>query len=53
MMQDLNDDVDTFEYLGGVVDVEIDAPASLNTEVFTKRQTDEHFESMAQIKSQR
>ncbi len=33
MMQDLDEeDVDTFEYLGGVVDVKIDAPAALNSE---------------------
>lgn len=32
MMQDLEDDADTFEYLGGVVDVKIGAPAALNSE---------------------
>ena len=53
MMQDLDDDADAFEYLGGVVDVKIDAPAALNSESFMRLQTEEHFESMAQVKNHR
>lgn len=49
-MQDA-DDEDTFEYLGGVVDVKIDAPAALKSQTFMVLQSEEHFSSMAQIKN--
>lgn len=45
-MQDA-DDEDTFEYLGGVVDVKIDAPAALKSQTFMVLQSEEHFSSMA------
>jgi hypothetical protein len=51
-MQDL-DDEDTFDYLGGVVDVKLDAPASLKSQTFMELQSEEHFSNMAQIKNQR
>ena len=42
-MQDIDDDDDTFDYLGGDVEVKIDAPAALKSQAFMELQSEEHF----------
>lgn len=45
-----NYDDAAFDYFGGVVDVKIDAPPSLNSEIFMRLQTEDNFENLAQKK---
>lgn len=42
-----NYDDAAFDYFGGVVDVKIDAPPSLNSEIFMRLQTEDNFENLA------